>query len=375
MPDPGLTTDHKLLDDDLAARRYFHKFDRITRLMAGVAAEMEAEGTFTALESDVLGTYVSAIAASFRALSMKYLIAGRLEGAVARHLTIDLHESGFPVYQEIVGMANDVAQAAQSLQGLPDAATLKDQMIRQIVGDRTVPTRLQYAMSQRLYLEALVQGGLFFVQMPPQAQWLADLENGRRRFLLHWAVYDSQLNVPVVYLMEVEDAGDTTLPRDQSRWPAAQAHLMAQSVGGLKLLTIAKGFDADFSDIHPKRLRRVHLGPMYSSDFTLQTGPIREVLEDANASAGDDWAMAWTIEDLESERVEMEKGWFSSSERQVFKLDPFAGRGAETGATRVTRSLILPQRPYQVLAEKDPEGFRSVRKYVVGREGRVLVYG
>jgi len=114
---------------------------------------------------------------------------------------------------------------------------------------------------------------------------------------------------------------------------------------------------------------------MYSSAFTLQTGPIREVLEEARAQPGDDWAMAWTIEDLESERVEMEKGWFSSTERQVFRLDPFAGRGAETGATRVTRSLILPQLPYQVLVEKDPEGFRAVRKYVVGREGRVVVYG
>lgn len=375
MPDPSLTSDHKLLDDDIAARRYFDKFGRITRLMAGVAEEMEAEGTFSAHESDALGTYASAIAASFRALSMKYLIGGRLEATVARHLTIDLHESGFPVFQEIVGMANDAAQAPQSLAALPEAAALKDQMIRQIVGERTMPTRLQYALSQRLYLEALVRGGLFFAQVPPQAQWLADLDNGRRRFLLHWAVYDSQLNVPVVYLMEAEDAGGITLPRDQGRWPAAQAHLMAQSVGGLKLLTIARGFDADFPDIHPKRLRRVHLGPMYSSAFTLQTGPIREVLEEARAQPGDDWAMAWTIEDLESERVEMEKGWFSSTERQVFRLDPFAGRGAETGATRVTRSLILPQLPYQVLVEKDPEGFRAVRKYVVGREGRVVVYG
>lgn len=375
MPDPNLTSDHKLLDDDIAARRYFDKFGRITRLMAGVAEEMEAEGTFSAHESDALGIYASAIAASFRALSMKYLIAGRLEATVARHLTIDLHESGFPVFQEIVGMANDAAQAPQSLAALPEAAALKDQMIRQIVGERTMPTRLQYALSQRLYLEALVRGGLFFAQMPPQAQWLTDLDNGRRRFLLHWAVYDSQLNVPVVYLMEAEDAGGITLPRDQGRWPAAQAHLMAQSVGGLKLLTIARGFDADFPDIHPKRLRRVHLGPMYSSAFTLQTGPIREVLEEARAQPGDDWAMAWTIEDLESERVEMEKGWFSSTERQVFRLDPFAGRGAETGATRVTRSLILPQLPYQVLVEKDPEGFRAVRKYVVGREGRVVVYG
>lgn len=375
MPDLDLTTDHKVLDDDVAARRYFAKFDRITQILLGVAEEMEAERSISPLDSDVLEGYVQAIAATFRALSLKYLIAGKLDGIGQRHLTIDLHESGFPVFQEIVTMANDSAQAQQHLDGLPDAGRLKDEMVRQIVGERTVPVKLQYAMSQRLYFEALAKGGLFFAQMHPQAQWLADVDGGRKRFLIHWAVYDSQMNVPIIYLMEVEDSGRRALPKDESRWPSVQMHLMAQSANALKLLTIAKGFDEDFADLHPKRLRRLYLGPMYSQTFTLQTGPIREVLEGAKSPEGDDWALAWTVEELESERVEHEKGWFSDTQREVFKLDPFAGRGVDTGATRVTRSLILPQRPFQVLAEKDPEGFRSVKKYVVGREGRVIVYG
>ncbi|MFZ1660786.1 MAG: hypothetical protein WAT77_02410 [Paracoccaceae bacterium] len=375
MPDLDLTTDHKVLDDDVAARRYFAKFDRITQILLGVAEEMEAERSISPLDSDVLEGYVQAIAATFRALSLKYLITGKLDGIGQRHLTIDLHESGFPVFQEIVTMANDSAQAQQHLDGLPDARQLKDEMVRQIVGERTVPVKLQYAMSQRLYFEALAKGGLFFAQMHPQAQWLADVDGGRKRFLIHWAVYDSQMNVPIIYLMEVEDSGRRALPKDESRWPSVQMHLMAQSANALKLLTIAKGFDEDFADLHPKRLRRLYLGPMYSQTFTLQTGPIREVLEGAKSPEGDDWALAWTVEELESERVEHEKGWFSDTQREVFKLDPFAGRGVDTGATRVTRSLILPQRPFQVLAEKDPEGFRSVKKYVVGREGRVIVYG
>lgn len=375
MPDLDLTTDHKVIDDDLAARRYFAKFETITRLLISVAGEMERDKSFSDLDSDVLEDYIRAISRSFRALSLKYLVSGRLDAIGQKHLTIDFHESGFPVFQEIVTMANDAAQAARHLEGMPDAARLKDEMVRQIVGERTVPVKLQYAMSQRLYFEALAKGGLFFAQMHPQAQWLADVEGGRRRFLIHWAVYDSQMNVPVVYLMEVEDSGRRALPKDESRWPSVQMHLMSQSANALKLLTIAKGFDTDFADLHPKRLRRLYLGPMYSQAFTLQTGPIREVLEGAKSPEGDDWALAWTVEELESERVEYEKGWFSETEREVFKLDPFAGRGVDTGATRVTRSLILPQRPFQVLAEKDPEGFRKVKKYVVGREGRVMVYG
>lgn len=369
-----LTRDHRRLDDDLAARRYFAKFDRITRLLVTVAGAMEADRTLSRLDTGVLAGYVAAISATFRVLSLKYLVSGRIDGLLARHLTIDLHESGFPIYQELASMANDAAQAVMHLQGMAAAGSLKDEMIRQIVGERVIPTRLQYALSQRLYYEALAKGGMFWPQMHPVAQWLADGAGGRRSYLLHWAVYDSQLNVPVVYLLEAEDSGRKALPLDQRRWPQVQSHLLAQSVGGLKLLTIARGIDADFDDLHPKRLRRIHLGPMYSNAFTLQTGPIRDVLEGAHAPDGEDWALAWALEELESERVEVEKGWFGSTETEVFRLDPFSGRGVDTGATRVARSIILPQRPFQVLAERDPEGFRDVRKFVVGHEGRVVVY-
>lgn len=370
MPDLDLTADHKALDDDVAARRYFRKFGRITQLLTGVTGAMAKDGGLSAQEAEALSAYIGAIASTFRALSMKYLVAGRLKSG-ARHLTIDFHESGFPVFQEIVTLANDAAQAGTHLASLPEAGPLKDGMVKVIVGERRVPVELQYALSQRLYFERLTKGNLFLAQMHPQAKWLADLPNGRRRFLIHWAVYDSQMNVPVTYLMEVEDSGRKALPKDEGRWPAVQAHLLAQSVGGLKLLTIAKGVDKDFDGIHPKRLRRLFLGPMYSQAYTLQTGPIRDVLADARAGEGEDWALAWTAEELESERVEVEKGWFSATESEVFKLDPLSA-AAESGASRVTRNLILPQRVYQAMAEKDPEGFRPVVKYIVGKDGRVV---
>ena len=371
MPETDLTNDHKALTEDQAARRYFRKFGRITELLTGVAGAMAKDGGISALDAEVLTNYVAAIASTFRALSMKYLIAGRLKTG-ARHLTIDFHESGFPVFQEIVTLANDTAQAGTHLAGLPAAPALKDEMVKVILSERRAPVELQYALSQRLYFERLAKGGLFFAQMHPQAHWLEDLPNGRRKFLIHWAVYDSQMNVPVVYLLESEDSDRTALPKDSARWPAVQAHLLAQSVGGLKLLTIAKGFDQDFETLHPKRLRRIFLGPMYSQAYTLQTGPIRDVLAEARAGEGEDWALAWTTEELVSERAEVEKGWFSDSETQVFKLDPLTG-GAEAGASSTLRSLILPERVFQALAEKDPDGFRKVRKYVVGRDGRVAM--
>ncbi len=371
MPDPTikdvLTSDHAELYDTLVARRYFAKFDRITGHLGRVAAEMETERRLSRTEARILGGYLKSVAGTFKALSHKYLMTGR-EGAA--RLTIDRHESGFPVAQELMAMAVDAQQAARHLGGMPSEAELKDRMVRQIVGDLTIPTALQFALSQRYYYEALAAGGIFWARNDPDAQWIEDLGT-RRHFLVHWAVWDTQVNLPVVYLLDLEDSGAKPLPTDAYRWPQAQAALMAQSVGGLKLLTIATGFDKDFPDLHPKRLRRVILGPMYSASFTLQSGPISKVLEGAKAPEGEDWALVWTVEDLVSDREEEVKdGWFSTYQRQVYKLDAVAG--ADLGVTRQDRMIILPERPYQVLVEQDPKGLRGLRKFVVGAGGRLI---
>lgn len=365
-----LTNDHTELYDTLVARRYFAKFERISGHLGRVAGELESEGTLTRTEARVLGRYITALATTFRALSYKYLMTGRSDSAL--RLTFDRHESGFPVAQELMMMAVDAAQVDKHLAGGASVDEMKDRMIRRIVGELALPTDLQFALSQRLYHEALAQGGLFLARNDPDAQWIED-RKGRRQYLLHWAVYDTQVNLPVVYLMDLEDSGKRPLPSDDGRWPQAQHHLMAQSVAGLKLLTIAQGFDTDFPTLHPKRLRRIHLGPMYSHSFTLQSGPISDVLSSARAPEGQDWALVWTVEDLRADRVEQVKdGWFSTVERQIFALDPFAGKGADTGTTRMDRMVVLPEQPYQALAELNPPGFRDVRKFVVGAGGRII---
>ena len=366
--------DHAGITDTFASRRYFAKFEAITNHLGRVAAVMQADGTLNKGEVEVLTRYVRSIAYTFRALSMKYLLVGRDTGQFFGSLAMDTHESGFPVFNELLVMANDAQQADRHLTNTPSVDALKDRMVSQIIGEQTIPTKLQFALSQRLYYEELRQGKLFWAQNDPVAQWISGAQP-RRRYMVHWAVYDSQVNLPTIYLMEVDDTGREALPRDQQRWPEVQAHLMGQALGGLKLLTIAKGFDESFDDLHPKRLRRFHVGPMYSNAYTKQSGPLHDVLAEAHAPAGQDWALAWTEETLESERVIEERaGWFGKVEREVFALDPFSGRGVETGATRMERAIILPERPFQVLSEKNPPGFASVRKFVVSPGGRVLSY-
>ena len=364
----ALVSDHAQLYDTAIARRYFAKFDRITGHLGRVAGEVEAEGKLTRTEARILGRYLAGLNTTFAALSHKYLMTGRSD--TAPRLTFDRHDSGFPVTQELMTMALDAAQVAKHLAGMASEAELKDRMVRQIVSDLTVPTALQFALSQRLYYEALAAGGLFWARNDPQAQFIAEV-GPRRHFLLHWAVWDTQTNLPVVYLFDLQDSGRTPLPTDDRRWPLVQQGLMAQSLGGLKLLTMAQGFDKDFEAIHPKRLRRITLGPMHSHDFTLQSGPISDVLKAAQAPDGLDWALVWTVEDLVSDREEEVKdGWFSTANRQIWKLDPL--HGIDTGTSATERMVILPEQVFQALVEVSAPGLRPYRKFVVGAGGRII---
>ena len=52
-------------------------------------------------------------------------------------------------------MANDAQQAERHLARMPSVRALKDQMVRMILGDQEIPTKLQFALSQRLYYEEL----------------------------------------------------------------------------------------------------------------------------------------------------------------------------------------------------------------------------
>lgn len=358
----------------MATRRYFAKFDRIIGHLRDVHALTPAAHDANA------GVYVSVIEAclvrlslTFKALSYKHLIAKQISGALPQDLEIDRRDSGFPVYREILQMVNDLAQVRNHLDSLPPASRLKNEMIDHMLRELTPPRRLQFALSQRLYYEILDDGLLFLGQNHPEQILLPDTPEGRRRYLVHWSVYDSQENLPTVYLMEVVDNGATPLPRDERRWPRLQSHLLAQAMSSLKLVTIATGVDTDFEDLQPKRLMRIHLGPMYSDFFTRQDGPLREVLAEAAGETGQDWALSWTVENLQSVRTEKKSsGLFSSVEREIYDLDSTARNDRDTGASSVERSLILPQRPYQVLVDRDFPGLRSVRKFVVGAGGRVL---
>ncbi len=251
------TAEHRALRDTQASRRYFRKFEAISERLGDVAAAQVADRALDEADAKILTRYLARLAYTFKALSMKYLLVGRETGQFFGSLQMDAVESGFPVFNELLVMANDAQQAEAHLRGMPDSEALKDEMIRKIIGEQEIPTRLQFALSQRLYYEELMRGEMFWAQNHPEVYWLATLAERRRKFMVHWAVYDSQINLPTIYVMEVEDSGKVALPRTSGVGRGAGASDEPEL--GFELVTIARGLTR-VDDLHPKRLRRYHVG-------------------------------------------------------------------------------------------------------------------
>ncbi len=122
---------------------------------------MQADGTLSRAEARVLTAYVMGLTCMFRALSMKYLLLGRDTGRYLGALAMERRDRGFPAATEPMTMANDAQQAAVHLAKMPGEAELKDEMVRVIVGERAIPTTLQFALSQRLYSQELIRDQMF----------------------------------------------------------------------------------------------------------------------------------------------------------------------------------------------------------------------
>ena len=371
--DSGEVSDHE------DCRRYFGKFERIIGHLHRIAVDEvgpASDGSsekLVQLEVEVVEGYLACLANSLTALSTKYLLTGIVSNKLPAKLEIDRAESGFPVFRELLQMANDLVQADRHLESLPSQERLKSEIVDQILQSRTIPRDLQFALSQRIYYEILRDKPLFLAQSDPQLVWLGKVAGQPRRYLIHWAVYDSQTNLPIIYIMGIEESGEGALNLDERRWSRAQEHLLAQSLSSLKLLTIATGFDKDFEDIHPKYLKRILLGPMYSNTFTRQHDSLRAILADAEGTPGQDWLFVWTTETLLSKSTKRTRsGLFGEVMQEIYELDHIDADLFDSGATRIERSIILPDRPYQTLVDREPAALKGVKRYVVGQDGTVL---
>ncbi|RED54180.1 hypothetical protein [Aestuariispira insulae] len=364
------------LSDNRQVRAYFFKFGQIVDHLIDMAARENEEGQDDGFDLAILDC-LKRLSKTFDALTLKYLFAGLDACWVEKPLSLDVKDSGFPFFTEILEMENDRVQARKVLEEMPDAGTLRQDMVDFILKYKSTPHDLRAAMAKRAYFQNLAGGGHFYCRNQPTIQRINPdcLPSGELRgalYLVTWSVYDSSRNQPVIYLMVLDDSGKKPILEDEERLAAFKAHIMNQSMSTLKLLTIAQGVDKDFADLHPKMMKRLFIGPIYSNAFTTHGDRLSHFLGKSDFG-GNSWLMSWTVETLISERSEMSKsGLFGSQPKEIYHIPTEDLAASASGATRVDRRVIMPYEVRQSLGSEEWRVLDNAQVYVVGEDNIVL---
>lgn len=282
-------------------------------------------------------------------------------------------ESGFPVFQNLLELENDRRQADERLAAIPLPGELREEMADFILRRKAFPAALQKSMAERLYLEDVRSGETFGpFTLAQTVKVSVNPKTMRPYYLVHWATFDGTANLPLVYMVTVEDSSeamvrqlvasdgrlndkvDIPLPVDGLLNPDL-AHRFddfteKNSAYSLSPLTIAMNLDRDFADLHPKQLRRVVLGPFYSAGITENNSTVQEVLSKVRR-ADNAWLLTWTVQEVYSKGEKPgRRGLFSSEKTtQEFFIDTDDLEAARLGVSSYENHALVPHEAYQAL--------------------------
>ena len=341
---------------------------------------------------------VAEIAAEYIDRLEKSFLCWRNRLGFMEKFNISRAESGFPMFQHVLELENDKRQAEQRLANIPQANELREEMADFILRHKEFPDALQRSMAERLYLEEVRNGSVFGPFMLAQTAKVSVNPNTMRpTYLVHWASFDGSANLPLIYMATVEDSSeamvgqfvdvegarlnekvDIPLPVDGLLNPELahefDAFTEKNSAYTLSPATIANNIDKDFETLHPKQLRRVVLGPFYSSGVTENNSTVTEVLSKVRKPENA-WLLTWTIQEVYSKAEKPgRKGlWSSEKDRQEFYINTDDLEAARQGVSSYEKHALIPHEAYQALyADGEAQKIFAGYKVHILSKGQVI---
>ena len=365
--------------------------DAFKRLLA-YYGEVEREAQTS--EGESMALYVQKILATVYALRLKHSFSP----AYFARPGVDLADSGFPHFHDIMTLDADLSTRSERLPKLPEVELSRQMLLDYLMHQGAeVPVRqseqcrkLFWQIAERAYLENLDLRRQFF-RFTPGKLLTADpdsfsKEKGRRAFHFSWGCYDPQRNRPCVYFMLMTQ-DEKEAPLDNRDNPEYVRFL--QTVDSIasrapeELSPIATRLDEAFRALYPKALKRFCIGPLASPLLwdgrkTDACSPLAQIFLPGFAQAElvqNDFVLFFSTEMVISEREEMPATLRSvlgmDKARQIFYVPKNDRKSLRRGASAYKMYCILPHRLRQHLSD---EMVAEVQKILDVEELEMLTY-
>ena len=373
--------------------------DQVENYFFSLSSALDGLETFLEDESSRANQHsvIAAIADEYIGRLQDSLDSWESKLAFESKFRVSQSESGFPAFENVLALKNDREGAEAKLKEIPSGDELRQRMVDHILSKKSFPKKAQSALAERNYLELLVSGNPFGpLVLPKTIRVSVNPKTNRPYYVVHWGYYDGSANLPLVYMLTVEDSSDDIVKLLIGRNGKLNREVNIKlPVGGLlnpdlahqfddfceknsayslTLSTIATNLDSDFNYLHPKQLRRFVLGPFYHAAFTRHGEKVDQILarvrDPQNA-----WLITWTMQELFSvnERPAKNGLWSSQPAREEFHVETENLECARQGVSAFQRHALVPHEAYQAIyaAGMDSEIFDGYQRHVIS-DGHVL---
>ena len=248
--------------------RYFALLGRVWESLMSSYRLVDSENTY---EAATLRSYLERLHYTVETLRMKYTHSP----AGQRLLWVDLSNSGFPNAQEISTLGVDLLQRDDRLRELPPESLLKTMTLDYLFKYSEEPVDFLWQLAERSYLEMLDEAKLFLPFMLSEDSIVKQPVTRRdmRTYLSSWACYDYATNRPYIHIMTFDQNNEAT-PLEQKQANHLQLLEVIRAEGGRvpDVGILAMALDDALETIHPKILKRIGLGPLYTPLLLEQEG-------------------------------------------------------------------------------------------------------
>ncbi|MEM7461996.1 MAG: hypothetical protein AAF362_04890 [Pseudomonadota bacterium] len=357
---------------------------------AAITSALDGLDTFLREDESPLYKHdlIGAVIEDYLALLRNSLDSWQNRIAFAETFKVSQAESGFPAYRNVLELENDRKEAEKQLAAMPTETQLRQEMVDYILTKKAFPGALQKSIAHRRYMESVGSGSHFapFV-LPKTLRVSVNPKTKRPFYVVHWGYYDGSANLPMVYIVSLEDSNKDMIdalvsPKGKLRKDVniqlpvegllnpSLAHQFddfceKNSAYSLTLSTIATNMDKDFDFLHPTQLRRFVLGPFYHADITVHGATVDKILQKVRRKENQ-WLMTWTAQEIYSMNEKPAKWglWGGEPARNEYYINTDDLDCARMGVSSYQRNALVPHDAYQAIyaageADKIFDGYET----------------
>ncbi len=246
---------------------YTRYFNLLMKSWSALLQLYEQRGSADTYEARAIDDALERLLYTVKVLRMKYSHSP----ADRRLLWVDLSDSGFPNAQDLGNLSVDLIKRQERLRDLMPVSMLKQIALDHMLKAQTDPTDVLWQISERSYLEMLDDTKLFLPFNMSGADIAIRPSKDRRSprsYSCSWSCYDFRSNRPYVHLLTFDqDKDERPLEKGGPNQLKLLEVMQAEGSRVPDVGILAMAIDNALETIHPKILKRVGFGPLYTASL------------------------------------------------------------------------------------------------------------